>query len=317
MGGFMLYKDGEMARTLDIETLEEYSRDGTIDWPMVTKKEIDDRSKGDFLSKSIAVFQTTWFIVQCIARGVAKITLTQMELATLAFSVLNIILCMLWWNKPLGVAYPFPVYYRSAVYTPTLRSPSSPLFLQPSTFTRFRADLSKRFTDKGIFAPIYILIIDPFILVRSCVEGLITCDSLPLSYAQKFRVPTFYSPPPPDDRDMVAIFFGLCVGVIFGGIHCVGWSFGFPTVKEQYIWRTSAATITAIPLVVFFIVDNTRTTDSCFHHFTGLRSLSIYILILLYCVSRVALLVLPALALRSLTHEALLEFNWSSFIPHL
>jgi len=34
----------------------------------VTFSDIKDRSKGDFLSKGTAIFQTTWFILQCVAR---------------------------------------------------------------------------------------------------------------------------------------------------------------------------------------------------------------------------------------------------------
>ena len=314
----MLYKDGEMVKTLDIETLEELRAKGEIDWPMVKQKEIEDRSKGDFLSKSIAVLQTTWFMVQCLARGVARITLTQMELTTLAFCVLNIILCILWWKKPLAVTYPFPVYLRgsSPLNTPTLRSSSLHSFDQPSPLKRCRAYFCQRFREKGLFAPIYIFIIEPFIVAWSSASDLITCETIP-GGAPQFRVPTFYAPGSP--YDMLAIFMGLCVGITFGGIHCVGWSFGFPTVQEEYVWRTGAATITAIPLFLFVIVENVRmqTGDAYFHYFSVIRSLAVYLSIVLYCVSRAALLVLPLSALRSLPPGALVDFNWTSLIPHM
>jgi len=101
----MLYKDGEMARTLDIETLEEYSRNGKLIGPWSRSKRSMTEVKEIFCPKALRT-PNYLVIVQCLARGVAKITLTQKELATLAFSVLNIILCILWWNN-LGVAYPF------------------------------------------------------------------------------------------------------------------------------------------------------------------------------------------------------------------
>src|SRR5260221_12062640 len=44
---------------------------------------IKDWSKGDILSRLIAITQTTWFILQCIARGQQKLTLTELELVTL------------------------------------------------------------------------------------------------------------------------------------------------------------------------------------------------------------------------------------------
>ena len=43
-------------------------------------------------------------------------------------------------------------------------------------------------------------------------------------------------------------------GVVFGGIHCFGWYFIYPTPFEHHFWRASAVAITVIPLVVAPIV---------------------------------------------------------------
>jgi len=312
----MLYAaDGNQIKTLDIDTLYGLYKKKKIEWPRISKKEIEDRSKGDFLSKGIAMLQTTWFIAQCILRGVYKISLTQLELATVAFSALTIALSILWMNKPLAVTYPF----RVNLLAPDARldpfpghSPSSQYSSQP-TSRRFRAYFCNRFKEKGLFAPIYIFIIEPFIVVWSSMKDLITCETLPKDPNQS-SVPTFYAPSSP--IDIVAAFVGLCVGIIFGGLHCVGWYFEFPSSAETFIWRTSAATITAIPLILFLIVDNVRMqiTDA---DFSSLRSLTVYFLIVLYCISRAALVVLPILSLRCLSTEELLDFQWTSFIPHI
>ena len=315
MGGFMLYADGtdgNMIKTLDIDTLDQLYQEERIVWPRITKKEIEDRSKGDFLSKGIAVLQTSWFIAQCILRGVFNMGLTQLELATLAFSALNIVLSIIWMNKPLAVAYPFQVHLRPSG---PLHSPS-PQHSSPSTFRRFRTYFYIRFKKKGLFAPIYMFIIEPFNVAWSSVKDLITCETLP-QVPNQFSVPTFYAPSSPND--ILATLIGLCVGILFGGIHCVAWYFDFPSNVERYIWRTSAVTITAIPLIFFLIVENVRmqTADACFHDFSGLRILAVYISIVLYCISRAALVVLPILSLRCLPPEALQDFQWSSFIPHI
>ena len=60
-----------------------------IDIPIITAAAIEDRSKGDALSKIIAILQTTWFIVQCIARGQQQLAPTELEPVTLALSSLN------------------------------------------------------------------------------------------------------------------------------------------------------------------------------------------------------------------------------------
>ncbi len=51
--------------------------------PKITVSDIKDRSKGD-LSRLIAILQTTWFILQCIARGQQQLAVTELELVTLA-----------------------------------------------------------------------------------------------------------------------------------------------------------------------------------------------------------------------------------------
>ncbi|KAF8649495.1 hypothetical protein AX16_005764 [Volvariella volvacea WC 439] len=71
--------------------------------PSIKKREIEDHGKGDMLSKSIVVLQTTWFVIQCIARRVEGLVLTEHELVTLAFAALNVTTYFLWWDKPLSV----------------------------------------------------------------------------------------------------------------------------------------------------------------------------------------------------------------------
>ena len=87
----------------------------TITFPAITAEEIRDKSKGDLLSKVIAILQTTWFIVQCAARPSQGLAVTELELATLALASLNVVTYFLWWDKPLDVKEPVKVYFRGAV----------------------------------------------------------------------------------------------------------------------------------------------------------------------------------------------------------
>ncbi|KDQ59774.1 hypothetical protein JAAARDRAFT_126716 [Jaapia argillacea MUCL 33604] len=109
MGGFMLYDGDQPIRTLTLADLETLVDDGSIDFPSITKEEIEDRSKGDALSKGIALIHTTWFTIQVIARGVRRLPITELEVVTLAFTVLNVATYSLWWSKPLSVQCPFRV----------------------------------------------------------------------------------------------------------------------------------------------------------------------------------------------------------------
>lgn len=89
-------------------TIEQYGKtiaEGTFQLPKITEADIRDKLKADFLAKLIAILQTTWFILQCLARlgHQQQLALTELELVTLALASLNAITYAFWWNKPLGV----------------------------------------------------------------------------------------------------------------------------------------------------------------------------------------------------------------------
>ena len=105
----MLYDGNEPLRTLKPRDLEPFLKRGEIE---ITKGEIKDRSKGDILSKAIVLVQTGWFILQCIARRVEGLPITELELMTLAYATLNFVTYAVWWEKPLNVRYPFRVVAR-------------------------------------------------------------------------------------------------------------------------------------------------------------------------------------------------------------
>ncbi|KAJ6494193.1 hypothetical protein C8R45DRAFT_824403, partial [Mycena sanguinolenta] len=58
------------------------------------KEDIKDKSKGDALFKGVALLQGLRFILQCLARAHQHLAITQLEVATLAFAVVNI---FIWW----------------------------------------------------------------------------------------------------------------------------------------------------------------------------------------------------------------------------
>ena len=94
---------------LTLEMLRELVKDPSFKI-RITEDEISNKSKGDELSKLIFILQTSWFIIQCIARHVQGLDLTQLELTTLAMASLNGITCILWWQKPLGARGIMDVY---------------------------------------------------------------------------------------------------------------------------------------------------------------------------------------------------------------
>jgi hypothetical protein len=110
MGGFMEYDGNQPVRVLLPAQLQSYSLTGNGDFPKISKAEIEDRSKGDAISKGVVILQTGWFVTQCIARAVQRLPITELELVTVAFAALNIVIYVLWWQKPLNVQRGVRVY---------------------------------------------------------------------------------------------------------------------------------------------------------------------------------------------------------------
>ena len=72
--------------------------------------EIQDKSKSDWVSKSLLLIQITWFITQCIGRRTQHLPLTELEVITLAYTIVNVMIYAVWWEKPYRVAEPVRVY---------------------------------------------------------------------------------------------------------------------------------------------------------------------------------------------------------------
>ena len=118
MGGFMLFEGTIPKGVLSPNGFSELLAGGKIEFPTVTVEEIEDRSKADGFSKTIALGQTLWFVAQCIARRAQHLDLTLVELLTLSLAVLNGVMYFLWWNKPMDVRCPIRVYLLDKSYTP-------------------------------------------------------------------------------------------------------------------------------------------------------------------------------------------------------
>ena len=78
-----------------------------------TEEEIKDKGKSDWLAKSLVLLQTSWFVMQCIARGIEHLPITHLEIVTLAYVAMNFVIYIFWWNKPLNVNRPVRVFRKS------------------------------------------------------------------------------------------------------------------------------------------------------------------------------------------------------------
>ncbi|TDL17938.1 hypothetical protein BD410DRAFT_775534 [Rickenella mellea] len=311
MGGFMLCSGDKALYTLTPEKLDELSKDGKIAFPKITREEIEDKSKGDIISKGFVIIQTSWFVIQCVARGVEILAITELELVTLAFAVLNLATYSLWWNKPLNVQRPISV--RLARENTHQVDDEEEI---PGMFKRTTQSMIECWRKGSVLLPIL-----PFM---SMVFG----DHDDVWVARAKKVPSFYSGGR-DDEKLTAAFVSAAIAVIFGALHCIAWSFQFPSHEKQIIWRTCSLIITCLPvtLVVLGLLaavmddhsDGRIGIAACVSSTlgTGLTIMVTLIIPMIYIAARVILIVEAFTLLNSLPPGAFQTVQWTRFIPHV
>ena len=318
MGGFMEYEGNRPIRVLLPEELESYSLTGNGDFPRISKMEIEDKSKGDFIYKAVVILQTSWFVVQCIARGVQGLPITELELATVAFAGLNFVIYVLWWDKPLNVQCGVRVYKKRSTEEPVddghveatagfwialvdgLSKLPAAIVHGPSSQVSDERPWLSRVLLWPVNTPIAIIVGEG----DDKVGEKRVCTFYPLQW-DEWRTHNW---------PLAMVVAGMALA--FGGIHCIGWSFTFPSSPERTLWRVASISITSTPIVLFLqvlVLDcgcRFVAFDMTFHLLSFLQAL-------LYIPSRLVLLILAFLCLRSLPPETYQTVHWSSFIPHL
>ncbi|KAF8648135.1 hypothetical protein AX16_006385 [Volvariella volvacea WC 439] len=296
------------------------------DIPIIREKEIIDRGKGDFLAKFIVVIQTSWFIAQCVVRLVYGFAVTELELATLAFAVLNGITYVLWWNKPLNVEY--PIYFDmdgNRVPGPEGNSSwfrSGGVSVVNEDKISIIEEFQTEFDLDGLLTALWkVALKKPFtamfgpLLAMTNEEG--NRDGLLTS------VHPFYAALLDPSRHRNAYGLAAVIGAIFGGIHLIGWNFPFLTPTELWIWRVSSVTLTAIPT---FVMLSWLFKDVTWWSAPDSEDTAVYRffwqLVILggspaYIAARFAIITLACFQLRDLPASAYVELRWTEYMPHI
>jgi hypothetical protein len=348
MGGFILYENEYPKEVLDYDRLAQLLQDKYIDVPTITERELQDRSKGDTISKVIVVLQTTWFVFQCIERVGKRLPLSELEVLTLAFAVVNVAIYGAWWNKPQGVDAAICVPLKRTekdiddLSTPlmgeeqheaaNLPRPESAEFPRPecrrsndnlpviSTHGQQRDEHTgkkhswlRRIVQKDReqhSSPFFLLLRLPYRIFVSVLRPLKKVSRSARFEGKDLRVPMFYTWRWRDNRPHLA----LCViGLIVGAIHLIAWASEFPSPSDLVLWRVSAIGLTVVP----FLLRLTRAiatpgmdvTAKCI---TGLLTL----LVPFYVASRFMLIIIALLAIRHPPRDVLRDVSWTSYIPH-
>ncbi|KAK0224520.1 hypothetical protein EDD85DRAFT_982166 [Armillaria nabsnona] len=268
----------------------------------VSAETIEDKSKGDALSKTFSILQISWFIVQCLARALQRLPITLLEVTALAFAGLSIITYCLWWNKPLNVKYH--------------------ISLDGSDLMSFR--LSQERTLTGCWAA--------FMGMVRLIVG--ESDGIRAHNDIGHGAVRFSSCSQGNQLTRFVILVG--VGSLFGAFHCTAWSFSFPSHTEMVLWRFSVLTM----LIGLFAAGSLPIMNTIFEWdgqerpiskipqiilrswlesdaWATLGAVVLAVGVVVYIVARIMLIVLAFMQLRSLPSLALHTVQWTTYIPHI
>jgi hypothetical protein len=337
MGGFMLYKNGQPVEVLTYQSLKERIEEEEIDIPRITERTINDKSKSDYLSKGFVVVQTTWFVVQCIARLAKSLPLAELEVFTLAFAVLNAITYAIWFDKPQNVQEGVRVDLKpTSLNPPNSLKPLSAEFQLPeqphSILSWWHSPVLPevphhlRRTWSGLLwfityrIPCCVVVSTNRLIVSAghLLEKLLSSISI-VREGTFMRVPMFGFDYLTGISLVLALYLPSLIGVTYGLLHVIAWHSG-PTEFERQLWRYSTLIITIDPLLLAFTLYVTEPETSvplrlkvCF------RSIGSFLYIpfmLVYVIARVALIAQALASLRQLAPATFCDVDWISFIPH-
>jgi hypothetical protein len=303
----------------------------------VDAEDLMDRSKADALSKGLALLQGFWFIAQLIARFAQRLPTSELEIATLAYSVVNIFTWLLWWYKPLDVKRPILIGSAHAHYylhqrNPKDAGPSSPsnsrhglpaiqfgpslgslvgnAEMMPNGPSNDRRPHTTGINQQAAEAR---RLNEHYRASETFFRGPIQGDYTHYLPGASKYVPEFWSSP---DVPKYSEFGAMFVGAVFGAIHCAAWNASFPSTAEMILWRTSAVLVAVYPASL--LIPHQLGEILCPGHVHEHVPLVVQVVgISSYVAARLVLLVLAFSTLRAPAPEWFTAVDWTLHIPHL
>jgi len=215
------------------------------------------------------------------------------------------------------------VRYRLTSYTATISEKWLREFLDDKSLSAFV--IGWLFLLPSLFLLLFaaIILLLPFFtllflvsFIFTAVFGIIASDTVAPG---ALHVPAFYAPRTKSDKYSRMVVFAF-FGIIFGGLHCIGWNFTYPTPFEQHLWRASSVAITAIPLAVApidYVLENFELNKGFGRVVGRILDLIMTILLFIYVPARLSLITQALVLLRNQPQTTFLAVDWTEYIPHI
>jgi len=288
------------------------------------------------------ILQAIWFTTQCLSRLIKGLVITQLEVMTLVIVLMNGLILIFTYQKPLDTRY--PVQINTKFELDRLVVEAAP----PRTIKEdFRREKETEHIIKRIFLVehrprnqrlltfgrfLYHVLNFTFVwpirsLYRDFTHLAINMESNEIPRGT-LKLPLFYVP---DSSDLLlfvmpaVILLGMGVGIV----SCLFWSWGhFPSETARLVWRIGSVTTAAfcaLFLVLMTIIGLTQLwsqvalnniVESIADFFVYVGVFIFLIAFIPYVVARIIILLESFVCLQSLPQKAFEIVPWTNYIPH-
>ena len=298
-GGFVLQAPDCKAFPVTAKQMHYLLHKRYLKAPMISRREIWDKSKADLFAKLVASFQAIWLVAQVIARAIQGLPVTLLEVSTVALITCAGFTIYFWFQKPLDVEVPTLL---------TIDIPIAAILIGAGV----RAKVQLEDTPLDFIEP-----------------RVYTSSQLP--YGKNWSIRKRPLPRLPNDRDsrlynLRSIIMVAIPMASFTCLHLVAWNFDFPTRDEQLLWRWTCISMGIILGTGCLVEASSIVWDG--YTTSGLTTLKSYKLKwptnilffvpgLLYVSARLIVIIEVIISLRQLPHGCFDVVRWSELFPHL
>lgn len=324
MGGFILQPRDSQPFPVNAKQIKYLVTRGYIsEWPIITEKEVWDKSKQDGFQKTLTLLQTGWFVLQCLGRAIQRLPMSTLELMTFSFVFCTFASYYQWSNKPLDVTSPSVIKIDSSTKEILVQAGNLPNADRPYSNTPLD------FIDDQ--SPSWLTEIQPYLRFRMGPR------ERPLPRFTNDRFPVIGAGP-----NSIFLFFII---LAYCCLHFIAWDFSFPTQVERTLWHAGCIIIVCTTFI--FLACETyqdghrlgrwerwyvklfpqrsggmRRIDTMEKRRREQEFIPLWEVIIMspvtfmYALARTYIVVEVFVSLRSLPVGAFDSVQWSNFIPH-
>ncbi|KAH8691169.1 hypothetical protein BGW36DRAFT_400515 [Talaromyces proteolyticus] len=276
-------------------------------------RDIKDRAKADSLAKAFTVLQSTWAVINVVARAGYKLPISLIELSTVAYVICGLLTYAFWWHKPKDMTTPIMINLR---YTrdnlpQEIRNITDE---NPQKWVHWREVPP----EENFFAmPQIIRRVHRRVFTEKTFREVADTGSQAFTRREEAALDAF----------------AILAAILFCCVHIAAWNFLFPTQTEQIAWRIFTLIAVSMACVAYLVgqaplfarlLAKIISIPSCMKALVdptaSFTMLEIYLNVgayQVYCVARLGIFALMLSSLRALPVGCYISIDWLASIPHL